>query len=114
MPKVFGYDKKRTILQGPDSKVFFIPSLGSKRLFLDKFEKMTDEEKQEAEVEKLEQSFDTFPLDVAETENEFRVKWVKWVMELRSPMYISTSPDFIEPELFFKVMNGFVPKESRN
>ncbi len=100
-------------MQGQDSKLFFIPSLGSKRLFLDKYEKMTAEEKKEAEVEHLEQSFDTFPLEAVDSNNEWRVKWVKWVTELRSPLYISTTPDFVEPELFFKVMNGYVPKVSR-
>jgi len=74
---------------------------------------MTEEERKEVETEKLEQSFDTFPLSEAEVDKEFRVRWVKWITDLRSPLFISTSPDFVQPALFFKVMNGFVPKVGR-
>jgi hypothetical protein len=102
------------LYQGLESRLLFIPSLGSKRVFFENFEDLTQEEKQAKEMEKLEYSFDTFPLSNEDSQKGAFFKWVKQLPDIRSPLYFSVKPNFVNEEVFFKVMNGLIPKTNNN
>ena len=75
---------------------------------------MTEEQKKEAELEILEQNFDTFPLSKEEADQSLEGKWIKLVPELSESLRFSTEPDFLQSDIFFEVMNGSLPAVNKN